>query len=313
MRKCTCARLAIGVLVIASALAAPIPANATSNSPALAAVRSVMPESISSIASKFDHDGDNLIAKVSDVTTAVPSDARGGIVIGIPGRDKLTIGLPKSSNSAPGIAADGTMTYEHSGWSSVVLLNSNSSVSVDTVIQSSAASSVYEYPISTPKGVSLLLDNGGGVTVSDLDGHFVSYILPSTARDASGAAVTSRYQVNGQTLTQVIEHRGAVYPVIATATAASRYFSKVIVDTTADSRGSIVRVYPIGSGPPPNIPAAAVFSDYKTLVIARYEGQKFRDQLICHVQNARGKSPWNLDEWRPNVGYPATVAALCNP
>ncbi|HPY25050.1 MAG TPA: DUF2599 domain-containing protein [Mycobacterium sp.] len=52
-----------------------------------------------------------------------------------------------------------------------------------------------------------------------------------------------------------------------------------------------------------------------SIVHARHrESQKYRDQLICHVWNAaRVKVPWNLDSWRPNVGYNATVLALCNP
>lgn len=38
------------------------------------------------------------------------------------------------------------------------------------------------------------------------------------------------------------------------------------------------------------------------------------DQLFCHVDFAAGfKSPWNLEPTRPNVGYNATVSALCNP
>jgi hypothetical protein len=41
------------------------------------------------------------------------------------------------------------------------------------------------------------------------------------------------------------------------------------------------------------------------------------DQFKCHWQWARlvapGKPSWNLEPWRPAVGYDATVAASCNP
>ncbi|KZM73475.1 DUF2599 domain-containing protein [Nocardia terpenica] len=41
------------------------------------------------------------------------------------------------------------------------------------------------------------------------------------------------------------------------------------------------------------------------------------DQFMCHWHWARvvesGKTSWNLEPWRPVVGYPETVAALCNP
>ncbi|MGK8505964.1 DUF2599 domain-containing protein [Nocardia asiatica] len=42
-----------------------------------------------------------------------------------------------------------------------------------------------------------------------------------------------------------------------------------------------------------------------------------RDQFICHWAWARlvqpDKPSWNLEPWRPAVGYPATVEARCNP
>ena len=42
-----------------------------------------------------------------------------------------------------------------------------------------------------------------------------------------------------------------------------------------------------------------------------------RDQYICHQQivaiRAPNKASWNLDEYRPDVGYAATVNAQCNP
>ncbi|MGK8524124.1 DUF2599 domain-containing protein [Nocardia asteroides] len=42
-----------------------------------------------------------------------------------------------------------------------------------------------------------------------------------------------------------------------------------------------------------------------------------RDQFLCHWAWARlvqpDKPSWNLEPWRPAVGYPATVEARCNP
>ncbi|MGL5406043.1 MAG: DUF2599 domain-containing protein [Propionibacteriaceae bacterium] len=40
-----------------------------------------------------------------------------------------------------------------------------------------------------------------------------------------------------------------------------------------------------------------------------------KNQYLCHPlsQVARFKSSWNIEEWRPNVGLPATIAAKCNP
>ncbi|MEK1841739.1 MAG: DUF2599 domain-containing protein [Pseudomonas sp.] len=37
-----------------------------------------------------------------------------------------------------------------------------------------------------------------------------------------------------------------------------------------------------------------------------------RHQLICHLAIARDKPQWNLEPWRPDVGYAQTLAAGCN-
>jgi Protein of unknown function (DUF2599) len=36
------------------------------------------------------------------------------------------------------------------------------------------------------------------------------------------------------------------------------------------------------------------------------------NQLVCHLVIARNKEEWNLDPWRPYVGYHNTEAAGCN-
>ena len=38
-----------------------------------------------------------------------------------------------------------------------------------------------------------------------------------------------------------------------------------------------------------------------------------RDQFDCHALGATDKATWNLEPWRPDVGFLATAAARCNP
>ncbi|MGL5020877.1 MAG: DUF2599 domain-containing protein [Mycoplasmatales bacterium] len=40
---------------------------------------------------------------------------------------------------------------------------------------------------------------------------------------------------------------------------------------------------------------------------------KLSNQNLCHFYYAKHKQNWNLDIWRPDVSYNATVAARCNP
>lgn len=37
-----------------------------------------------------------------------------------------------------------------------------------------------------------------------------------------------------------------------------------------------------------------------------------RHQLICHLAIARDKPEWNIEPWRPDVGYKITLEAGCN-
>lgn len=37
------------------------------------------------------------------------------------------------------------------------------------------------------------------------------------------------------------------------------------------------------------------------------------NQLTCHLAHAREKPEWNIEPWRPYVGYALTEKALCNP
>jgi Protein of unknown function (DUF2599) len=89
-------------------------------------------------------------------------------------------------------------------------------------------------------------------------------------------------------------------------------FPDITVDFSG-SQGTIVRVYPANLKYT-NYSNDAIYANYTAIVPSLYEGNKWRDQLLCHAFNVGPlKSPWNLDSWRPDVGYPATVLALCNP
>lgn len=44
-----------------------------------------------------------------------------------------------------------------------------------------------------------------------------------------------------------------------------------------------------------------------------YNETGLRDQYYCHANFASGKAEWNIEAWRPNVGYTSTILAECNP
>jgi len=73
-----------------------------------------------------------------------------------------------------------------------------------------------------------------------------------------------------------------------------------------------VEVVPTDAGRAPTVDADAVWAQ----LVAKLPGVDtpgMRDQLVCHVHFAPGKTAWFLEPARPAVGYAATVAAGCNP
>jgi hypothetical protein len=57
--------------------------------------------------------------------------------------------------------------------------------------------------------------DGGGIEVLSSTGAVVNSIAPAWAKDATGAEVPTSYSVNGNVLTQTVDHAGAAYPVVA--------------------------------------------------------------------------------------------------
>lgn len=103
----------------------------------------------------------------------------------------------------------------------------------------------------------------------------------------------------------------------AQAQAMEDYFTNVSVENTP--QGERVHVYRKGGRSYLQSAAASsklrneMWDEYKRKTPPHLHGQNMHDQLSCHVFNARFKDPWNLESWRPDVGYSSTVLALCNP
>ncbi|MGV9667452.1 DUF2599 domain-containing protein [Nocardia niigatensis] len=87
---------------------------------------------------------------------------------------------------------------------------------------------------------------------------------------------------------------------------------------TDDSDGRRLRVYPTPAGRADTFPAALGRAWQEVLTSApEADTPGMYDQFRCHWEWARAVTPdkisWNLEPWRPAVGYGATVTALCNP
>lgn len=107
---------------------------------------------------------------------------------------------------------------------------------------------------------------------------------------------------------------------VATATT-DPYADAALIDHvqwTDDPDGRRLHVYPTPAGRADQFPTAENRAWGEVLAAAPdADSPGMFDQFLCHWQYARVVAPnkpsWNLEPWRPAVGYQATVAAACNP
>ncbi|MGZ4521732.1 MAG: DUF2599 domain-containing protein [Mycobacteriaceae bacterium] len=105
-------------------------------------------------------------------------------------------------------------------------------------------------------------------------------------------------------------------PLATTTVAAPPFIDHVA--WTSDSKGRMLRVYPTASGRTATGDAALGQAWQEVLRAAPTSATaSMADQFRCHWEFARivepNKTSWNLEAWRLDVGYAATVQAACNP
>jgi hypothetical protein len=247
-----------------------------------------------------------------DVSVSVPVDPAAGIDLDQGTGNTVTVGLPNASNAGDGVVdEDGLVHYDNQdGSTTVPLVREDGELQITTLIKDASAPSRYEYPITVAEGGQLVDAGDGFFAVLDAAGQPAATIAPAWATDVNGREVPTRYEQVGNTLVQIVEHStDYAYPIVADPAVRGNLITSVFLKWS--SYGVTVSVTPRSGW------AITTFdkwwAEYKLWVSSIYEGGKFYDQLRCHVDTAPFKSPWNLDDWRPDVSYTDTLAAFCNP
>jgi hypothetical protein len=258
---------------------------------------------------------DVIATTVADTAISVPKDPASGIVVDPAAGPTIEIGLPsaKLADDAKPLSTGAVVYDNNDGSATVPVVKTDGSVSINTTIAGPDAPTVYRYPITVPDGGMLRLNDDGSVSVVDVNGSYTSGFSPAWAKDATGMAVGTHYELDGNTLIQVVDHTtsGVTYPVVA-----DPWFGFATIDHVHWSGGTL-EVYPTWWGRHTGVAArwAAWGEVVKKAPSANHDNM--RDQFFCHWDVVRlvapNKASWNLDNWRPNVGYWATVRANCNP
>lgn len=145
---------------------------------------------------------------VADNTT-VTLPKRGGGNLVVDGEDgKLKIDLPGKGKGAVD-NDDLTVVYDAPiADTSVAAQPTEDGARVIISIDSPAAPERFDFPVSGDVDRLILDETDGSVFAFDADNEPVGYFETPWAVDANGTAVPTRFEVDGLTLTQVVEHRG---------------------------------------------------------------------------------------------------------
>ncbi|MDQ8702622.1 DUF2599 domain-containing protein [Streptomyces sp. LHD-70] len=171
-----------------------------------------------------------------------------------------------------------------------------------------------------PEGASLDEWEDGSVAITGAKGEFLGGFNAPWAKTAQGRAVPTRYEVEGNTLVQEVDHRAlpeSAYPVVADPWLGRDLMHQPWV--TQDPRGYVINVDPTGWGRAWSGPAAhfAHTSEMRTKLGTQGHllTPTIEEQLRCHVAfNPFEWGTYNLESWRPWVAWSQQAwPAQCNP
>jgi hypothetical protein len=165
-------------------------------------------------------------------------------------------------------------------------------------------------------------EKDGTIVAKDKDGEILMCIAPPWAKDSDGNDMVTYYEITGNTVTQIVKHKGEniSYPIVADPTIGNNFSNYKWIYRSGD--GYTFSLYPT------TFLVRMLFSQNHYAIrttswIGVYNKGKtsshwkntagMKDQYLCHLDFAARNSTYNLDPWRPNVSYLSTVLNRCNP
>lgn len=216
----------LSLAVVASSASAPsasaAPPNGAGSPQAVAlqrALTAATPESVQRAAHSnpaSTRQGAVLTHAYDRATIQVPARAAEGISVAN-GDQRIRVTLPRAEAAAPAeTVAHGIVSFDNKdGSTTVPVVLQDGSVQINTVIASADAPTRYKYGLDLPQGASVT-EVDGIVLLHDQNGSFLGGLAPAWAKDADGRQVPTRYELQGSSVTQVVDHDASfTYPVVA--------------------------------------------------------------------------------------------------
>ncbi|WP_200960570.1 DUF2599 domain-containing protein [Oerskovia sp. Root22] len=193
----------------------------------------------------------------------------------------------------------------------------------DSTADHSAATATLD--LVSPADGSLLRNGDGSISVLDAAGTPLGGLSAPEATEPSGSAVRAGVLVVAPTRAEVRVKAVGATPSGTAGTTASAPPDDVTVTTWLGAQGVRSATWGNREGgrslavdPTPWARQSGLVGEetaWAQLVASEPEADSstMRDQFDCHALGATDKKTWNLEPWRPDVGFLATAAARCNP
>lgn len=155
-----------------------------------------------------------LLTGSEDVSAAGAVSARTGVTVGT---GDAMVSLQPDTDSPGAIVADGSaVVYSEAGFHYAVTGAGARADAGYVVIDSAEAPNDFRFDVaSAGKPARLEPTSDGGVLVKNPEGQTVNALAAAWAVDATGKQLPSWYTLDGGTVIQHVDHRGAAYPVVA--------------------------------------------------------------------------------------------------
>ena len=274
----------------------------------------------------------DLSTNLGDVDVTLPATTASSLDLSSISGKSMAVTLPFASEKVKASeVSDGIVEYDNgNGSSTVPILKDDGSVQITTIIEGPSSPTSYSYDFDLASGDRLEKQENGSIIIFDKTGKFAGGIAPAWATDANGEPVSTSYQIEGNTVTQIVEHGpDSAYPVVADPWLGIDLISRFVWKTTNTIS---VHVTPWMGTVTSGVAGSAGWDELKSKVRANSNSrfnellrtQTYQQQWSCHatgkvaiwagqVTGMDKNSTWDLEGYRSvNGNFASQVWTRCN-
>jgi len=258
----------------------------------------------------------------------IPKQGRGAITVEKIDHYSFTLSFPNQDETiftgqGEKIIYNTILYTEYQNNTDVVVETYEDSIRVLTVLNNADTPTKYRYKIHIPRKGKIKKLQDGGIIILDQNETLFGGFTPPLAIDKKGRKIPTHYEIKGDELIQVIDHLNVnvTYPIVA-----GSYGGTNLIHHANWMREYILGQWRWILDVHPTQWANIYSNNYLIGVYGAEElvretkiytnAQGLKDQYICKQKYTNYRDTFYrfyLNEWRPYIGYDATVKDKCNP